>query len=84
VARRSAASASPSGAASSSAGSTESSALRLRRRSSSSAALRAIPKSHARWVPRRGSNERCLRKARSKAAAVTSSAAERSRSSEAV
>ena len=33
--------------------------------------------------PRRGSKERCLRKARSKAAAVTSSAAERSRSSEA-
>ena len=45
----------------SSAGSSESSALRLRRRSSSRAALRAIPKSQARWVPRRASKERCLR-----------------------
>ncbi len=55
--------------------------MRDLRRSSSSAALRAMPNSQARGEPRSGSSCRLRRQARSKAWAVTSSAAERSRSS---
>ena len=51
----------------------------LRRRSSSRAALRAMPNSHWRALPRRGSKVAKRRKARSKATATTSSAAPRSR-----
>ena len=81
VARRSWSS---SGSATASAGgSVSSAAVRERRRSSSSAALRAIPNSQARSEPRARSKLRRLRSARSNASAVTSSAAARSRSSEA-
>jgi len=59
VVRRSATSVSSSGAGvSRSSGSTASVAWRRRRRSSSSAALRAMPNSHARSLPRRALNER--------------------------
>src|SRR4051812_27038321 len=82
VARRSAPSSSGSATASSG-GSVTSAAVRDRRRSSASAALRAMSNSQARSLPRARSKLRRLRSARSKASAVTSSAAARSRSSEA-